>query len=59
MLLFAFPETRLAESLLYGVGWFDPLTFASVVSVLLAASGLAALIASLRATRLDPAAVLR
>ena len=51
--------TRLIESQLYGVTATDPSTFALVAGVLAATALLANLIPAIRATRLDPAAVLR
>jgi predicted permease len=50
---------RVMESLLFGVKARDPLTFAVVTLVLLAASSMASAVPALRATRLDPTAALR
>jgi putative ABC transport system permease protein len=51
--------TRLIESQLYGVTATDPGTFALVAGVLAATALVANLIPAVRATRLDPAVVLR
>ncbi len=51
--------TRLIESQLYGVTATDPATFALVAAVLAATALVANLIPAIRATRLDPAVVLR
>ncbi|HEU4523481.1 MAG TPA: ABC transporter permease [Gemmatimonadales bacterium] len=51
--------TRLIESQLYGVTATDPVTFVLVAAVLAATALLANLIPAIRATRLDPAVVLR
>ena len=51
--------TRLIESQLYGVTATDPGTFAGVAAVLAGTALLANLIPAIRATRLDPAVVLR
>jgi putative ABC transport system permease protein len=51
--------TRLIESQLYGVTATDPATFALVAGVLATTALVANLIPALRATRLDPAVVLR
>jgi putative ABC transport system permease protein len=51
--------TRLIESQLYGVTATDPATFALVAAVLAGTALLANLIPAIRATRLDPAVVLR
>ena len=51
--------TRLMEGLLYGVTASDPVTFASVASILGAVALLASLIPAWRATRVDPITVLR
>jgi predicted permease len=51
--------TRLIESQLFGVTATDPGTFALVAGVLAATALVANLIPAIRATRLDPAAVLR
>ena len=58
-LLVAVWASRLIESLLFGVDPVDPVSFAVVVLLLLAVSGLAAWQPLRRATRLDPAEVLR
>lgn len=58
-LLAAFALTRLLASLLYGVSAADPLALASAAGVLIAAGCIAALIPASRASRTDPAAVLR
>ena len=55
----AFALTRLLESQLYGVTASDPATFLMVAVVLAATALLANLIPAIRATRLDPAVVLR
>jgi predicted permease len=47
------------ESLLYGVGLFDPSTLVSVVLVLAGAAGVAAAVPAMRASRVDPSVVLR
>jgi predicted permease len=51
--------TRLIESQLYGVTATDPATFALVAAVLGATALVANLIPAIRATRMDPAVVLR
>jgi putative ABC transport system permease protein len=51
--------TRLIESQLYGVTATDPGTFALVAGVLAVTALVANLIPAIRATRLDPAVVLR
>ena len=55
----AFALTRLMQSLLYGVQAHDALTFFGSALVLLLAIALACIVPSLRATRIDPLAVLR
>jgi putative ABC transport system permease protein len=54
-----FALARLLGSLLYGVGAGDPLAMLSATAVLLVVGVLAALIPGLRASRTDPAIVLR
>jgi len=51
--------TRLLASLLYGVGAADPQVLAGAVALLLVAGAVAALIPARRASRTDPAFVLR
>ena len=55
----AFWLTRFMESMLYGVTATDPLTFFLVATTLLAAAALAAYVPANKASRLDPARVLR
>jgi ABC-type lipoprotein release transport system permease subunit len=47
------------DSLLYGVGASDPLTFALVAGLLAAVSAVACAIPAVRAARVDPMLVLR
>jgi len=58
-LLAAFALTRVLQSLLFGVSPTDPATFAAVAGVLAMAALLASYLPARRASRLDPAAVLR
>ena len=55
----AFALSGLMESLLYGVGRTDPVTFVTVPFILLVVAGGASLIPALRATRVDPVEVLK
>ena len=55
----AWSLTRAMESLLYGVGASDPLTFGLVASLLAAVSAVACAIPAVRAARVDPMLVLR
>lgn len=50
---------RLLASFLYGVGTTDPLALAAATAILLSAGLLAALVPARRASRIDPAVVLR
>jgi ABC-type antimicrobial peptide transport system permease subunit len=51
--------TRLMKSLLFGIGAFDPLTYAVVAAVLMAASVLASYLPARRVLRVDPNEALR
>ena len=51
--------TRLMDSMLYGVKPADPLTLSSVSALLIAVSLMACYLPARRATRADPAGVLR
>jgi ABC-type lipoprotein release transport system permease subunit len=51
--------TRLMESMLFGVGTTDALTFSAVPLLLAAAAALASYLPALRATRVDPMTALR
>jgi putative ABC transport system permease protein len=55
----AFAATRLLNSLLYGVGVFDPLTFGATVLLIAALGFLAAWLPARRAMRVDPMEALR
>ena len=55
----AWSVTRAMETLLYGVGAADPLTFAVVAGLLAAVSAVACAIPAVRAARVDPMRVLR
>lgn len=58
-LAISFAATRLLQSLLYGIAASDPLTFVAVPLLLAAVAILASLLPARRATRVQPAAVLR
>jgi len=51
--------TRLMSSLLFGVAALDPLTYAGVAAILIAAAALASYFPARRATRVDPLDALR
>ncbi len=55
----AFAATRLLNSLLFGVGAFDPMTFISIVLLVSVVAFLAAWLPARRATRVDPIIALR
>jgi putative ABC transport system permease protein len=55
----ALAATRLAASMLYGVGPHDPLTFVSVVALLVLVALGASWLPARRATRVDPMVALR
>lgn len=58
-LVLAWPATRIVEGFLFGISALDPVTFVSVPLVLIATTILAVWLPARRATRLDPARVLR
>jgi putative ABC transport system permease protein len=58
-LALALVVARLMASILYGIGPFDPVTFAFVLGIFLAVAILASLLPASRAARTDPLGVLR
>jgi putative ABC transport system permease protein len=58
-LLGAFMATRFLSSLLYGVGASDPITFASITTLIAAVGFLACWLPARRAARVDPVIALR
>jgi ABC-type antimicrobial peptide transport system permease subunit len=58
-LLLGFGSAHVLAALLYGVGATDPLTFVGAPVVLLLVGTLAAFLPARRASRVDPATVLR
>jgi ABC-type antimicrobial peptide transport system permease subunit len=55
----SFAASRLIASLLYGVQPTDPLTFLSMVTILLSVAGFAGYLPARRASRTDPMVALR
>jgi ABC-type lipoprotein release transport system permease subunit len=47
------------RQMLFGIGAFDPLTFAGMAVILCASAGLATFLPARRATKVDPMIVLR
>jgi len=58
-LIGAFSVSRLIQTLLFGIPSYDPVTFVTVVVLLIFLSALAALVPAKRATRVDPVVALR
>jgi ABC-type antimicrobial peptide transport system permease subunit len=58
-LIGAFGATRLLNSLLYGVGAWDPVTFIAIVFLVSVVAFLAAWLPARRASRVDPVVALR
>jgi ABC-type antimicrobial peptide transport system permease subunit len=57
--MLAWSVTRAMDTLLYGVGAADPLTFALVAGLLAVVAAVACAIPAVRAARVDPMRVLR
>ncbi|MDQ2867494.1 MAG: FtsX-like permease family protein [Verrucomicrobiota bacterium] len=55
----SFAATRLLNSMLFGIGAWDPLTFALIVLLVIAIAFLASWLPARRATRVDPVVALR
>ena len=51
--------SRLLTGMLYGISFFDPVTYAGVLALTLLVAGVASLVPALRASRVEPTEVLR
>jgi len=50
---------RILRSALWGVHYYDPITFLIVIAIILAIAGMASIVPALRLADLDPAETLR
>jgi putative ABC transport system permease protein len=58
-LALAFGVARALDSVVFGISWADPVTFAAVTAVLVAVVTIASLVPATRASRISPAMALR